>query len=316
MYHCFGCVGGILVAVVTGAALLLPAPTFDPLATMRAIEEYRATAIYGVPTMYIAQLDHPEFPGIDFSSLRTGVMSGAPCPIEVMKRVVRDMHCPELTIMYGQTETSPVITMSDVHDSLERRVSTVGAACANTEVKIVDPESGETVPAGVRGELCTRGYLVMPGYDDDPAATAKTIDEDGWLHTGDLAVMREDEYFHVAGRARDVIIRGGENISPREVEEFLFTHPAIADVIVFGLPDLKFGEVVAAWVRLRPGHAADPAGIQQFAQGKIAHFKIPRFIRIVEEFPMTVTGKIQRFKMREFEVRELGLEAADAVKTA
>ena len=316
LYHCFGSVAGTLVSVVTGATMVLPAGTFEPLATMQAIQEFGVTTIYGVPTMFIGELDHPEFRNFDFSSLRTGVMAGAPCPIEVMKRVVNEMHCPEMTIMYGQTETSPVITMSTVDDSLERRVSTVGGACPNTEVKIASQVTGETVEAGEQGELCTRGYLVMKGYDDEPEATARAIDEKGWLHTGDLAVMRPDEYFRVTGRAKDLIIRGGENIYPREVEEFLFTHPKVADVQVVGLPDVKLGEIVAAWIRLKPEEIATEEEICDFCRGKIAHFKIPQHMRFVEQFPMTVTGKIQKFKIREFEIEARGLQAAAGVQTA
>jgi len=316
LYHCFGCVIGTMAAIVSGATFVLPAATFDALATLRAVEQTRATAIYGVPTMFIAELEHPEFKNIDFSSLRTGVMAGAPCPVEVMKRVVNEMHCREMTIMYGQTESSPVITMSRVDDTIEKRVSTVGAACPNAEVKIVDPESGETVPVGQQGELCARGYLVMKGYDGDPEASALAVDGDGWLHTGDLAVMRTDEYFHVTGRAKDVIIRGGENIYPREVEEFLYTHPSVAAVEVVGLPDVRLGEVVAAWVRLKPGACATEEQLQQHCRGKIAHFKIPRWIRFVEEFPMTVTGKTQKFRIREIEIELRGLQSAAAVVTA
>jgi fatty-acyl-CoA synthase len=314
LYHCFGCVGGTLVCMLTGAALILPAPTFDAQATMEAIEEERVTTIYGVPTMFIGELEHPEFQRFDFSSLRTGVMAGAPCPIEVMKRVVKDMHCPEMTIMYGQTEASPVITMSSVDDSLERRVSTVGRACPNTEVKIVAPGTGESVPIGEQGELCTRGYLVMKGYDQEPDATKRAIDEDGWLHTGDLATMRPDECFRVTGRAKDMIIRGGENIYPREVEEFLYTHPKVADVQIVGLPDAKLGETVAAWIRVKEPVTEDE--IRAFCKGKIAHFKIPQYIRFVESFPMTVTGKIQKFRMREIEIQERGLEAVAEIQTA
>ena len=264
--------------------------------------------------MFIAQLQHPAFHGFDFSSLRTGVMAGAPCPIEVMKRVVNEMHCPEMTIMYGQTESSPVITMSSVADGLEHRVSTVGRACPNTEVKIVSMETGEIAPVGTQGELCTRGYLVMKGYDQEPEATERAVDADGWLHTGDLATMRPDEYFRVTGRAKDMIIRGGENIYPREVEEFLYSHPKIADVQVVGLPDRKLGETVAAWIRLKESTTEEE--IREFCRGKIAHFKIPQYIRFVDEFPMTVTGKIQKFRMREIEIRERGLEAAARVETA
>jgi fatty-acyl-CoA synthase len=313
LYHCFGSVAGTLVMVVSGATMILPAATFDPLATMQAIHDERATTIYGVPTMFIAELDHPEFGRLDFSFLRTGVMAGAPCPIEVMKRVVSEMHCPEMTIMYGQTESSPVITMSSVEDSLERRVSTVGGACPNTEVKVVTP-AGETAPVGEQGELCTRGYLVMKGYDQEKEATKRAVDDDGWLHTGDLATMRPDGYFRVTGRAKDLIIRGGENIYPREVEEFLYTHPKVADVQVIGLPDAKLGETVAAWIRVKEPCTEDE--IREYCKGKIAHFKMPQFIRFVDVFPMTVTGKIQKFKMREVEIRERGLEAASQIQTA
>jgi fatty-acyl-CoA synthase len=314
LYHCFGCVAGSLVAVLTGATMILPAPTFEPLATMEAIEAERATTIYGVPTMFIAQLDHPEFARFDFRWLRSGVMAGAPCPIEVMKRVVEEMHCPEMTIMYGQTESSPVITMSGVNDSLDRRVATVGKACANTEVKIVRPETGETVAVGVQGELCTRGYLVMQGYDEEPEATGRAIDSEGWLHTGDLATMRPDEYLRVTGRAKDLIIRGGENIYPREVEEFLYTHPKIADVQVVGLPDMKLGEIVTAWIRVK--ESATEEEIREFCKGKIAHFKIPEYIRFVDEFPLTVTGKVQKFKIRQKEIELRGLEEAAGIETA
>jgi fatty-acyl-CoA synthase len=293
LYHCFGSVAGTLLTLFTGATMILPAASFDALATMRAIQEEKATTIYGVPTMFIAELGRPEFGSFDFSSLRTGVM--------------------EMTIMYGQTETSPVITMSSVEDSLERRVSTVGKACPNTEVKIVSP-IGETVPVGEQGELCSRGYLVMKGYDDEPEATKRAIDEDGWLHTGDLATMREDEYFRVTGRAKDMIIRGGENVYPREIEEFLHTHPKVADVQVVGLPDVKLGEVVAAWIRLKA--PADVDEIREYCKGKIAHYKIPQHFRFVDEFPMTVTGKIQKFRIREIEIKELGLDDAAKIQTA
>jgi fatty-acyl-CoA synthase len=313
LYHCFGCVIGTLVCMLTGATLILPSPTFDPLATMQAVHEERATTIYGVPTMFIAELGHPEFSRFDFGSLRTGIMAGAPCPIEVMKRVGKEMHCPAMIIAYGQTESSPVITMSGVDDSLEHRVSTVGRACSATEVKITSP-GGETVPVGEQGELCTRGYLVMKGYDQEPEATARALDQDGWLHTGDLAIMRPDGYFRVTGRAKDMIIRGGENVYPREVEEFLYTHPKVADVQVIGLPDEKLGETVAAWIKLKEPGTEDE--IREFCRGKIAHFKIPQHIRLVDAFPMTVTGKIQKFKIREMEIKELGLEGVAQIQTA
>ena len=315
MYHCFGCVAGTLAALSAGAAMILPAPSFDPLATMRAIQDERATSIYGVPTMFIAQLQHPEFSQFDFSSLRTGVMAGAPCPIEIMKRVVGEMHCPQMTIMYGQTESSPVITMADVDDSLDRRVSTVGCACPETEVKITLPD-GAAAPLGEQGELCTRGYLVMKGYDQEPEATARAVDKDGWLHTGDLATMRADGYFRITGRLKDMIIRGGENVYPREVEEFLYTHPKIADVQVVGLPDEKLGESVAAWIKLKAGESATEDDIRDFCKGKIAHFKIPQYIRFVDAFPMTVTGKIQKYVIRREEIQARDLQKAAEIQTA
>jgi fatty-acyl-CoA synthase len=313
LYHCFGCVIGTMVSVVSGATLILPAATFDALSTLQAIHEERATAIYGVPTMFIAELEHPDFRSFDFSSLRTGIMAGAPCPIEIMKRVARDMQCEGMTVAYGQTESSPVITMSAVHDSLERRVSTVGQACANTEVKIVAP-SGDTVPVGEPGELCTRGYLVMKGYDQDLEATCCAIDEDGWLHTGDLATMDIHECFRITGRARDMIIRAGENVYPREIEEFLHTHPKVAEVQVVGLPDVRLGETVAAWIRLKEPAAEDE--IREFCRGRIAHFKVPQYIRFVDAFPMTVTGKVQKFRIREIEIQDRGLEDAVRIRTA
>ncbi len=316
LYHCFGSVIGSMVALVSGAALILPSAQFDPLATLEAVHRERATALYGVPTMFIAELVHPEFERFDLTSLRTGVMAGAPCPIEVMRTVSERMHCREMTIAYGQTESSPVITMSRVDDPLELRVTTVGAALANTEVKIVHPETRETLPIGEQGELCTRGYLVMKGYDEDPEATAAVLDPDGWLHTGDLAAMRADGYFSFRGRAKDTIIRGGENIYPREVEDFLHTHPKIADAYVIGIPDARLGETVLAWVQLKPGESATTEEIQAYCKGKIAYFKVPQYIRFVDEFPMTVTKKIQKFLMREQEIRERGLEAVASQATA
>jgi fatty-acyl-CoA synthase len=313
LYHCFGCVIGTLVSVVSGAAMILPAATFEALATLQAIHEERATAIYGVPTMFIAELEHPAFPTFDFHSLRTGLMAGAPCPVEIMKRVVSEMHCAGMTVGYGQTESSPVITMSAVHDRLERRVSTVGQACANTEVKIVS-SSGDTVRVGEQGELCTRGYLVMKGYDQDLEATRRAIDEDGWLHTGDLATMDRDECFRITGRAKDMIIRAGENVYPREIEEFLHTHPKVAEVQVVGLPDGRLGETVVAWIRLK--EPAMEEEIREFCRGRIAHFKVPQYIRFVEDFPMTVTGKVQKYRIREIEIRDRGLEDAARIRTA
>jgi len=315
MYHCFGCVIGTMAVISSGATLILPAPSFDALATMQAIHDERATSIYGVPTMFIAQLTHPEFSRFDFSSLRTGVMAGAPCPIEVMNRVVNEMHCAHMTIMYGQTESSPVITMASVDDSVERRVSTVGCTCPETEIKIVS-DAGAVVPLGEQGELCTRGYANMKGYDQDPDATARAVDKEGWLHTGDLATMRPDGYFRITGRLKDMIIRGGENIYPREVEEFLYTHPKVADVQVVGLPDERLGETVAAWIKLKAGATAGEEEIREFCKGRIAHFKIPQTIRFVDSFPMTVTGKIQKYVIRQTEIQERHLEKAAEIETA
>jgi fatty-acyl-CoA synthase len=315
LYHCFGCVAGTMAAISSGAAMIFPAPTFDPLATMEAIHQERVTSIYGVPTMFIAQLQHPEFSRFNFTSLRTGIMAGAPCPIEIMKRVVDDMHCPQMTIVYGQTESSPVITMAYVDDPMEHRVSTVGTACPATEIKIAAPD-GTILQVGEQGELCARGYAVMKGYDQDPESTARTVDKDGWLHTGDLATMRPDGYFRITGRLKDLIIRGGENIYPREVEEFLYTHPKVADVQVVGLPDEKLGESVAAWIKLKSGAEATEDEIRDFCKGRIAHFKIPQYIRFVDAFPMTVTGKIQKYVIRQMEVKERHLEKAAEIQTA
>jgi len=315
MYHCFGCVIGTMIAITSGAAMVLPAAQFDPTATLEAIAAERVSVIYGVPTMFIAELEHPEFPRFDLRSLRTGIMAGAPCPIEVMRRVVDQMHCSEMVIAYGQTESSPIITMSAPDDPLEVRVSTIGKPIADTEVRIVSTISGETVPTGEQGELCARGYMVMQGYDDEPEATRRAIDSEGWLHTGDLAAMGSDGSLRITGRAKDMIIRGGENVYPREVEEFLYTHPKIAEVQVVGLPDAKLGETVCAWIRLKAGEAATEEEIRQFC-GKIAYYKIPQYVRFVDSFPTTVTGKVQKFKIREFEIRERGLEHASRVETA
>jgi fatty-acyl-CoA synthase len=316
LYHCFGCVMSSLLCFVTGAALILPAPQFDALATLEAVHEERATAIYGVPTMFIAELQHPRFAEFDLSSLRTGIMAGAPCPIELMRRVIADMHCAEMSIAYGQTESSPVITLSEAGDPVETRVSTVGCALPRTEVKIVSTATGEILPVGEVGELCTRGYLVMKGYDGNEQATAEAIDAEHWLHTGDLAVMDESGYFGIRGRARDMIIRGGENIYPREIEEFLYTHPAISDAAVFGLPDERLGEIVCAWVRLKQGHAMTGEDVRAYCKERIAHYKVPAHVRIVDEFPLTVTGKIQKFRMRDAEVAARGLENAARIRTA
>ena len=307
LYHCSGSVCSVLNCVTHGTTIILPSATFDPLAVLQANADEKATITGGVPTMFIAQLQHPEFSRFDLTSLRAAFMGGSPCPVELLKQAIEKMHCRTTVVVYGQTEASPVITMNPPEDAFEHRTSTIGAAGPNTEVKIVDPATGETVPAGEIGELCARGYLIMAGYDDEPEATARTIDADGWLHTGDLATMREDGHFNIRGRARDLIIRGGENIYPAEIEAFLFTHPKIADAQVVGLPDLKMGEIVSAWIRLKADESATCEEIQQYCKGKIAHFKIPQHIRIVDTFPMTVTGKIQKYKIREMEIAARGL---------
>jgi fatty-acyl-CoA synthase len=307
-YHCFGMVLGNMNCVVAGAAMVIPADYFDPLATLTTIHEERCTAVHGVPTMFIAELDHPRFREFDLSSLRTGIMAGSSCPIELMRRVVEEMHCSELTIAYGLTECSPVITQTSTDDPLEIRVASVGRALPHTEVKIVDPQTGETVPIDTNGELCARGYMVMNGYYNDPQSTAETIDSDGWLHTGDVAVVDDDGYFRITGRIKEMIIRGGENIYPREIEEFLHQCPSIADVQVIGIPDAKYGEDVMAWVKLREGAQFGEEDVKCFCKGKIADFKIPHHVKFVDDFPLTVTGKVQKFRMREIAVQEMGLE--------
>jgi fatty-acyl-CoA synthase len=306
-YHCFGMVLANVACVVSGATMVVPSAYFEAEATLKAVSEEHCTALHGVPTMFIAELQHPEFNRFDLSTLRTGIMAGSPCPIEVMKRVINHMHCREMTIAYGLTEASPVVTQTTPDDPIERRVTTVGKALPHTEIKIIDPLSGRIVPRGVTGEVCTRGYQVMKGYYRDPAATSVAIDSAGWLHTGDLAVLDEEGYFKITGRAKDMIIRGGENVYPREIEEFLHTCPGIAAVQVIGVPDQKYGEQVMAWIKLEPGSQLGPEGIRAFCEGKIAHFKIPHYVKIVEEFPMTITGKVQKFKMREAAIKELGL---------
>jgi fatty-acyl-CoA synthase len=314
LYHCAGCICAVLNCVTHGTTILLPSASFDALAVLETVHEERATAIGGVPTMFIAELQHAEFHRFDLTSLRAAVMGGAPCPVELLRRVNAEMHCSDVCVIYGQTEASPVITMNAPGDTLEQRTSTVGCAMPNAEVKIVNA-NGETVPRGELGELCARGYLVMLGYDQEPEATARAIDGEGWLHTGDLAIMRDDGYINIRGRARDMIIRGGENIYPAEVESFLYTHPKIAEVQVVGLPDRILGETVAAWIRTRTGESITPEQVRAFCHGKIAHFKIPQHIRIVDSFPMTVTGKVQKFRIREMEVENLGL-ASHTVETA
>jgi fatty-acyl-CoA synthase len=314
LFHCFGCVIGTMTAVNTGAAIILPNWTYDARATLKAIHDESATSVYGVPAMYVAELGLPEFATYNLSSLRTGMMSGAPCPVELMKRVLDEMHCRELVIAYGQTELSPVVTMSDADDPISIRVSTVGRAMPQTEIQIVSTVTGEVMPTGEQGEVCARGYAVMKGYDGDPEGTELAIDSDGWLHTGDLGVMHEDGCIHLTGRARDVIIRGGENIYPREVEEFLYTHPKINEAQVVGIPNARLGEIVVAWVRLRSGEEATEEEIREFCKGQIAYFKIPEHIRFVDDFPATLSGKIQKFKIRDYEIeaRGLQLEASEA----
>ncbi len=310
LYHCFGMVLGNLAATTHGACMVIPAPSFDPVATLSAVQEERCTSLYGVPTMFIAELAVPGFDGYDLSSLRTGIMSGSPCPVEVMKQVIDRMHMTEVSICYGMTETSPASTQTRVDDSIERRVSTVGRVVPHVEVKIIDPASGVTVPVGIAGELCTRGYSVMLGYWDQPDVTASSVDRAGWMHTGDLAVMDADGYFSITGRIKDMVIRGGENVYPREIEEFLYTHPDILDAQVIGVPDAKYGEELMAWVRLREGAAVLTAeDLREFCRGQLAHYKIPRYVHVVDEFPMTVTGKVRRVEMREQALVLLGIRA-------
>ncbi|MFV9504471.1 MAG: AMP-binding protein [Oscillochloridaceae bacterium umkhey_bin13] len=316
LYHCFGMVMGNLGCVTHGSTMIYPSEGFEPLAVLQAVQEERATALYGVPTMFIAELDHPEFERFDLSSLRTGVMAGSPCPIEVMKKVQSVMNMGEVEICYGMTETSPVSTQTRIGAPLDKQVSTVGQVHPHVEVKIVDPISGHVLPRGEAGELCTRGYSVMLGYWNNDEATTKAIDRAGWMHTGDLATMDDEGYVKIVGRIKDMIIRGGENIYPREIEEFLYSHPKISDVQVIGVPDEKYGEEVMAWVRLKPGESATEDEIKEFCRGQIAHFKIPRYIKFVEGFPMTVTGKIQKYLMRKQSIEELDLEAAAKMQTA
>ncbi|OKO73587.1 AMP-binding protein [Bradyrhizobium sp. AS23.2] len=309
LYHCFGMVMGNLASVTLGATMVYPGEGFDPLATLRAVEQEKCTALYGVPTMFIAELDHPEFQKFDLTSLRTGIMAGAPCPIEVMKRVNTEMNMREVTIAYGMTETSPVSFQSAVDDPLERRVSTVGRIHPHVEVKVVDLE-GKIVARGERGELCTRGYSVMLGYWEEKEKTADVLDANGWMHTGDLATIDDEGYCNIVGRIKDLVIRGGENLYPREIEEFLYRHPKIQDVQIFGVADTRYGEELCAWIRVRPGEKLTAEEVRAFCEGQIAHNKIPRYVEFVDEFPMTVTGKIQKFVMREAVEEKLGLKAA------
>jgi fatty-acyl-CoA synthase len=307
-YHCFGMVMGNLGCTSHGATMVIPAPGFDPGLTLEAIEKERCTGVYGVPTMFIAMLGHPDFASRDLSSLRTGIMAGSTCPVEVMKRCVADMNMAEVAICYGMTETSPVSCQTLIDDDLERRTASVGRAHPHVEVKIVDPDTGDIVERGQPGEFCTRGYSLMLGYWNDNEKTRDAIDAEGWMHTGDLAVMREDGYCNIVGRIKDMVIRGGENVYPREVEEFLYTHPDIEDAQVIGVPDEKYGEEICAWIRMKAGRAAlDADAVRAFAKGKLAHYKIPRYVHIVDEFPMTVTGKVRKVEMREETVKVLGL---------
>jgi fatty-acyl-CoA synthase len=315
-YHCFGMVLGNLACTTHGSVMVIPAEAYDPEAVMETVQAERCTSLYGVPTMFIGELDHPRFREFDLSTLRTGIMAGSPCPVEVMKRVQSAMNMREVTIAYGMTETSPVSTQSATDDPLDRRVSTVGRVFPHVEIKIIDPETGAVVPRGERGELCTRGYVVMLGYWNNEEATRAAIDAGRWMHTGDLATMDEDGYLNIVGRIKDMIIRGGENVYPREIEEFLYGHPDVSEVQVIGVPSERYGEEVMAWVKLREGATVTGEQLVEYCRGKIAGFKIPRYWKFVDEYPMTVTGKIQKFKMRETAVEELGLQAAAGVRTA
>ncbi len=314
-YHCFGMVLANLACITHGATMVIPSPSFEPKAALEAVQAERCTSLYGVPTMFIAELNEPDFAQYDLSTLRTGIMAGSPCPVEIMKRVQTEMHMPEVTICYGMTETSPVSFQTGADDSVEKRTTTVGRIHPHVECKIVD-EAGRIVPRGTPGELCTRGYLVMLGYWNDPENTARAIDAARYMHTGDIAVMDDEGYVNISGRIKDMVIRGGENVYPREVEEFLFTHPAIKDVSVVGVPDVKFGEQLCAWIIKHDGTALDAEAVREFCRGKIAHYKIPHYVVFVESFPMTVTGKIQKYKMREQSVEVLGLHDAAKIVTA
>ncbi len=309
-YHCFGMVMGNLGCTTHGACMVVPAPSFEPGATLEAVQQERCTSLYGVPTMFIAALAHPGFESFDLTSLRTGIMAGSPCPEEVMRKVIDRMHMEDVTIAYGMTETSPVSTQTGADDELERRVATVGRVHPHVEVKIVDPLTGACVQRGEPGELCTRAYSVMLGYFDEPDKTDEAIDRAGWMHTGDLATMDGEGYLKIVGRSKDMIIRGGENVYPREVEEFLYTHEAVADVQVVGLPDERYGEEIAAFVIVAEGASTDPDALREFCRGRIAHYKVPRYVTLVDAFPMTVTGKVQKYKLRDQAIEELGLAPA------
>ena len=315
-YHCFGSVLGTLCCATAAAAMVVPSEYYEPEKALVAVEKERCTAIHGVPTMFIAELEHPEFERFDLGSLRTGIMAGSPCPIEVMRQVIDRMGCREMTVGYGLTEAAPIITLTRADDNIERRVSTVGTAIPHVEVKIVDPETGDEAPVGEQGELCARSFMNMKGYYKMPEATEAAIDTEGWLHTGDLATVDADGYYKITGRSKDMIIRGGENVYPREIEEFLYTNPKVADVQVIGVPDQRFGEEIMAWVSLRAGQEATEEEIRDFCRGRIAHYKVPRYVKFVSEFPMTVTGKIQKYVMRDISIKELELEGAASIETA
>ena len=315
-YHCFGQVMGNLGCTSHGSCTVIPAGSFEPEATLRAVQDERCTSVYGVPTMFIGELGLPNFDDFDLASLRTGIMAGSPCPVEVMKQVIDRMHMEDVTIAYGMTETSPVSTQTGADDPLERRVGTVGRVHPHVEVKVVEPGTGRALPRGEPGELCTRGYSVMLGYWNDPERTSEAIDAGRWMHTGDLATMDDEGYLNIVGRIKDMIIRGGENLYPREVEEFLYAHPAIADVQVIGVPDDRYGEELMAWIIPHEGQSLDEDGVRTFCEGKIARHKVPRYVCFVDEFPMTVTGKVHKFKLREQAIADLGLERAAAVATA
>jgi fatty-acyl-CoA synthase len=316
LYHCFGMVIGNLGATTHGSCMVYPADTFEPKATLRACSEERCTSLYGVPTMFIAELGQSNFADYDLGPLRTGIMAGSPCPVEVMKRVSSEMGIEEMGIAFGMTETSPVTTQVRRDDTLENRCGTVGQVMPHTEIKISDPSTGRTVARGDAGEFRARGYAVMRGYWNDPERTAEAIDDQGWMHTGDVATMDEQGYVRIVGRIKDMVIRGGENLYPREIEEFLYTHPDVADVQVFGVPDERYGEELMAWIIARPGTSLDPDAVREFCRGKIAHYKIPRYVKLVDAYPMTVTGKVQKFKMRETAIEELGLADAATIATA
>ncbi len=316
LYHCFGMVMGNLGATTHGACMVYPAAAFEPAATLQAVQDERCTSLYGVPTMFIAELGLPDFESYRLDTLRTGIMAGSPCPVEVMKQVQERMGANEVGICYGMTETSPVSTQTAIDDSIDRRCGTVGRVMPHVEVKVIDPETGAITPRGTAGEFCTRGYSVMRGYWENAEKTAEAIDPGNWMHTGDLAVMDDEGYINIVGRIKDMIIRGGENVYPREIEEYLYTHPAVADVQVIGVPDVKYGEEIMAWVKLKEGEHLSDTDIKEFCKGRIAHYKVPRYVTFVDDFPMTVTGKVRKIEMRETSIADLGLQAAAAVKNA